>query len=147
MTIAHLEDVYAIETRSFTTPWAKYEFRKEIESNKHAVYKVAETSAGIVAGYAGLWHIVNEGQINNIAVDLPYRRKGVGALLIESLIEVAKERGMIGLTLEVRVSNIEAQNLYKKYGFEAEGIRKGYYADNAERPGTREDAIIMWKYF
>ena len=146
MTLDHLDIVHEIETRSFVTPWSKNELRREITENNHAIYKVAITRSGIdLAGYAGLWHIVNEGQITNIAVDKPYRHMGVGSLLLESLITVAKELEMIGLTLEVRKSNISAQGLYKKYGFISEGIRKNYYP--AIRPETnREDAIIMWKY-
>ena len=137
MTESHINTVYEIETRSFSQPWSKNELLKELES-KHAIYIVAEVK-GTVAGYAGLWHIVNEGQITNIAVDIPFRRLGVASLLLKKLISIAQEKNMIGLTLEVRVSNITAQNLYKKHGFVSEGIRKGYY-DNGE------DAVIMWKY-
>jgi len=139
MTLDHLDAVYEVETNSFSIPWSKNELRKEIAENKHAVYKVAFLDHEIV-GYAGLWHVVNEGHITNIAVDIPYRRMGVGSLLIEELIAVAQAREMIGLTLEVRMGNAAAQKLYTKYGFKPEGIRKRYYAD------TGEDAVIMWKY-
>jgi ribosomal-protein-alanine N-acetyltransferase len=141
MTSAHLDEVYQIETRSFAIPWSKSELRKEIEENKHAVYKAAISPSGELAGYAGLWHIVNEGHITNIAVDSSFRRMGVGSMLVEALIKLAREREMIGLTLEVRTGNAAARGLYEKYGFKPEGIRKRYYAD------TGEDAIIMWKYF
>ena len=141
MTLAHLDAVYGIETRSFPIPWSKNELRKEITENKHAIYKIALMPTGEIAGYAGLWHVVNEGHINNIAVEENYRRMGVASKLLESFIEAAKEREMIGLTLEVRISNNAAFQLYRKYGFKPEGIRKNYYAD------TGEDAIIMWKYF
>jgi len=139
MTLDHLDAVYEVETNSFSIPWSKNELRKEIAENKHAIYKVAFLDHEIV-GYAGLWHVVNEGHITNIAVDIPYRRMGVGSLLIEELIAVAQAREMIGLTLEVRMGNAAAQKLYTKYGFKPEGIRKCYYAD------TGEDAVIMWKY-
>jgi ribosomal-protein-alanine N-acetyltransferase len=66
---------------------------------------------------------------------------GVASKLIEAMTIQGKELEMIGLTLEVRVSNQAAINLYEKYGFKAEGLRKRYYKD------TGEDAIIMWKYF
>ena len=164
MTLAHLDAIYEIETRSFSIPWSKNELRKEIAENKHAIYKVAlleppsnpitvPESGNMplegpgqspqdfeIVGYAGLWHIINEGHITNIAVDIPYRRMGVGSLLIEELIATARVREMIGLTLEVRIGNAAAQKLYTKYGFKPEGIRKRYYAD------TGEDAVIMWKY-
>ena len=147
MTLAHLDEVYEIETHSFSIPWSKNEFRREIIENKHAIYKVALLAPSKVAGYAGMWHIVNEGQITNIAVAGKYRRKGVGSLLLESLIAAAYKKEMIGLTLEVRASNTAAQLFYKKYGFKPEGIRKGYYINPAGQPGAnREDAIIMWKY-
>ena len=139
MAIEHLNAVHEIEISSFAIPWSKNELRKDITENKHAVYKVAILE-GQVAGYAGLWHIVNEGQITNIAVSLPYRQMGVASSLLGALIDVACEREMIGLTLEVRESNIAAKKLYKKYGFLPEGNRKNYYAD------TGEDAVIMWKY-
>lgn len=141
MTLAHLDAVYEIETHSFSIPWSKNELRKEITENKHAIYKVAIMDSGEITGYAGLWHVVNEGHITNIAVDTSFRRMGVGSRLVEALIAVAQEKEMIGLTLEVRIGNTAAQKLYTKYGFRPEGIRKRYYSD------TGEDAVIMWKYF
>jgi len=141
MTAKHLDEVFEIENKSFAIPWSKNELRRDLEENKNSAYKVAIRGSGEVIGYAGLWHIVNEGQITNIAVAEAYRRTGVASRLVESLIALAKEREMIGLTLEVRESNAAAQALYKKYGFKPEGKRKSYYAD------TGEDAIIMWNYF
>ena len=146
MTHDHLDAVYALETRSFPIPWSKNELRREL-SNPNAIYKVALIKNKeypndlTLAGYAGMWHIVNEGQITNIAVDTNFRGMGIGSLLIDSLVAYAKSKQMIGLTLEVRISNTIAQKLYHKHGFKPEGIRKRYYAD------TGEDAIIMWKYF
>ena len=139
MELAHLDDVHAIEERSFSVPWSRKDLLKEITENKHALYKVALLD-GKVLGYAGMWHIVNEGHINNIAVDEPFRRMGVGSRLLEALIAEARTREMAGLTLEVRVGNGAAQRLYHKYGFKPEGLRKNYYTD------TREDAVIMWKH-
>ena len=154
MALSHIDEIYEIETRCFAIPWSKNELRREL-SNKHAIYKVAliegpsnspsgealAKEALKVVGYAGLWHIVNEGQITNIAVDIPYRRRGIGSKLIEALTGCATELKMMGLTLEVRESDIGAQTLYKNHGFKPEGKRRRYYADNGE------DAIIMWKYF
>ena len=140
MTIAHLDAVYGIETRSFSIPWTKSSIRQDLTKNDKSHYYIAKVE-GAVAGYAGMWHIVNEGHINNIAVDEPYRRFGVGSRLMDQLIETAHAFNMIGLTLEVRVGNCAAMGLYHKYGFKIEGIRKNYYAD------TKEDAVIMWKKF
>ena len=140
MTLAHLDAVYAIETRAFAIPWSKNALRKEILENPHAVYKVALLD-GAPAGYVGLWHVINEGHITNLAVSEAVRRQGVASRLLEALIALAHEREMLGLTLEVRVGNLPALELYAKYGFKPEGRRKNYYAD------TGEDALIMWKYF
>ena len=90
-------------------------------------------------GYAGMWIILDEGHITNIAVDPTYRRQGIGQGLLDELTKLAVERGAIAMTLEVRVSNAEAQSLYTKLGFVPRGIRKGYYQDN------KEDALIMWR--
>ena len=88
-----------------------------------------------------MWHIVNEGHVTNIAVSPDYRRMGIGEKLLKALFDVAEEREMIGITLEVRISNTAAQKMYTKNGFKPEGFRKRYYSD------TGEDAVIMWKYF
>jgi ribosomal-protein-alanine N-acetyltransferase len=141
MTLHHLDEVHLIESRSFLTPWSKESIQNDL-SNPHAFYFAAVLpETGQVIGYAGMWHIVNEGHINNIAVDEPYRRIGAASKLIDRLIHTAYEMEMIGLTLEVRMGNRAAMALYNKYGFKMEGIRKGYYTD------TNEDAVIMWKYF
>ncbi len=93
--------------------------------------------AAPVAGYAGLWAVCDEGHITTIAVEPPQRRRGVGELLLNGLIDLGFEMGVEVLTLEVRVSNIAAQRLYAKYGFEEAGRRIRYYTDNGE------DALIM----
>jgi len=94
---------------------------------------------GLVVGFAGMWIILDEAHITNIAVHPEYRGFGIGTMLMESLISICKIENVIGITLEVRVSNQRAINLYKKFGFVEEGIRKAYYEDN------KEDALIMWK--
>jgi len=134
----HIDQVYRIELDSFSIPWTRRDFENELKSNL-AIYIIAADNNEVI-GYAGMWHVVNEGHIVNVAVKGERRRRGVGALLIEKLIEIALEKEMIGLTLEVRMSNAAAQRLYFKFGFKAEGIRRRYYAD------TGEDAVIMWKY-
>lgn len=136
---ADIDAVYAIELESFTIPWTRSAFEKELNANEHAYYYVAEYGGEII-GYAGMWHVVNEGHITNVAVRENRRGLGAGNALINALISLAKEFGMIGVTLEVRISNYAAQRLYTKNGFVPEGFRKNYYED------TKEDAIIMWKY-
>lgn len=138
MTKEHIKDVHKIEEDSFSIPWSEKAFYDELTKNKMAIYIVAKKDNEII-GYGGMWHVINEGHITNVAVKKEYRGKGVGSKIIRAFIDIAKEKEMIGITLEVRVSNDIAKNLYKKNGFIMEGIRKEYYEDN------KEDAIIMWK--
>ncbi|MCL2461989.1 MAG: ribosomal protein S18-alanine N-acetyltransferase [Defluviitaleaceae bacterium] len=141
----HLAQVCEIEDECFAIAWSREALEHELRGNKLAVYFVAcdddEPPGNEVLGYAGMWHVVNEGHITNVAVRERYRRMGVGDALVKALVAEAETRGMIGLTLEVSVANIRAQKLYIKHGFKPEGFRKDYYDD------THEDAIIMWKYF
>ena len=94
-------------------------------------------SHDFIVGYLGLWFMVDDAHIVSVGVREPYRRLGVGELLVIRAIEIASERGARSLTLEVRVSNYVAQDLYLKYGFKKTGTRKRYYSDN------QEDAYIM----
>ncbi len=91
-----------------------------------------------VVGYAGLWLMVDEAHVTSIAVSPAYRGFGVGELLFLALVDISREIGAQYMTLEVRVSNTLAQNLYRKYGFKESGVRRRYYSDN------NEDALIMW---
>ncbi|HXT37923.1 MAG TPA: ribosomal protein S18-alanine N-acetyltransferase [Chloroflexota bacterium] len=91
-----------------------------------------------MAGYAGLWLVIDEAHVTTIAVRPEYRGKGLGELLLVALTEIALDINARWLTLEVRVSNTTAQALYRKYGFKPAGVRPKYYSDN------REDALIMW---
>ena len=109
-------------------------FESEVGS-PFTVYFVA-LAGDEVAGYAGMWKILDEGHITNIAVSPRYRRKGLGSLLLNKLIEIAEENKIKVLMLEVRKSNEAAIGLYVK-GFEQVGLRRNYYADN------NEDAVLM----
>lgn len=135
---ADLDRIMEIEEKSFNPPWSREAFLLELTKNLLAKYIVAEVD-GRVVGYGGIWLIIDEGHVTNIAVDEEYRNKGVGSKILEGLIQLCVDRNMTAMTLEVRKSNKVAQALYKKYGFKEYGIRKGYYQDN------NEDAIIMWK--
>ena len=92
-----------------------------------------------IRGYIGMWLIIDEGHITNLAVHPAYRRRGVGRLLLKNLIQTGKRYGLRRLTLEVRQTNLAAQNLYMEFGFTTVGVRPRYYLDN------HEDALIMWK--
>jgi len=128
-----------LDKRCFAIPWSEKAFADEL-TNPLAHYFIAR-DGGKVIGYAGFWEVCGEGDITNVAVDEAYRRQRIGSRLIEEMIKAAAERGLELLTLEVRRSNIAAQGLYRKYGFEMIGERRAYYADN------REDALIMTRKF
>lgn len=132
-----LDRVTEISNLSLKESWSIDSFLNEL-SNPLAKYIIAKEN-GKPIGFAGVWTIVDEGHITNIAVHPDYRGRGIGSMLLEELIEKCYSLGCNSLTLEVRASNIAAQNLYKKYLFIEEGIRKNYYKDN------KEDAIIMWR--
>lgn len=135
-----LEDVDAVlqvEHRCFTAPWSRQAFVTEIVDNQFARYIVLEYHGRII-GYAGIWLIVDEGHITNVAVDPDYRRNHLGETLLHALTSICLSNGVRRMTLEVRVSNIGAQRLYEKFGFVSVGLRRGYYTDN------NEDAAIMW---
>lgn len=136
------EDVTAVaelEKKCFAVPWSEKSFHDEMK-NKLAVYFVAK-SDGRCIGYSGFWNVSGEGGITNVAVLPEYRRQGIGSMLIAEMIKTAVKLRLDLLTLEVRKSNIAAQGLYKKYGFDIIGERKRYYSDNGE------DAWIMTKTF
>lgn len=139
MTAAHIDGVLAVEEATFSIPWTRKDFEREMTENNLAIYFVA-VAEGKIVGYAGMWHVITEGHITNVAVLEEYRKQGIGDALMDHLEQVALEKEMIGITLEVRINNTAAQRLYHKHGYRAEGLRKNYY------PDTHEDAVIMWKY-
>ena len=133
----HLDDVVEIERHSFPTPWSREAYFHEIAGNDFAYYTVALLGQKVV-GYCGMWVILDEAHVTTIAAHPNHRNRGLGALLLNQMINEAKRRGCIKMTLEVRPSNDHALRLYNKTGFVSHGLRPGYYAD------TGEDAIIMW---
>jgi len=138
MVIEDIDQVCEIENLSFKTPWSRESFEAEILTNKLARYMVAKVY-GKIAAYGGMWIVLDEGHITNIAVHPDYRGRKIGEKLVLSLLEKAAGCGAGNITLEVRESNTTARNLYRKLGFVDSGIRRGYYSD------TGEDAVIMWK--
>ena len=134
-TIADLDAICEIENLSFATPWSRASVLAHITAD-NAGYFVCK-DGGILTGFIGLIYAADEGQITNIAVHPGFRRRKIGGVLLRHLLDFARDNNIIHLTLEVRVGNTAAVNLYKKHGFTAVGIRKGYYTDNGE------DAIVM----
>lgn len=140
MTIEDVEQVFEIEKLSFTLPWTKDSFYYEMTTNENAYYVVAETKQGVV-GYCGMWLVLDEAHVTNIAILPDERGKKLGERLMRAAMDTAKGQGAVLMTLEARVSNEPALNLYRKLGFKNGGIRKRYYTDNSE------DAIVMWVNF
>ena len=138
MTLEDVPAVHAIELATFPTPWTLDSFYYEVNENKFSHYLVAENEAGELVGFCGVWLVVDAAQITNVAVIETVRGQGIGEALMREAIRVAKEANMDTMSLEVRVTNTVAQNLYRKLGFQDGGIRKGYYTDN------QEDALVMW---
>ena len=120
MELTDIDDVHTVDVASFSSPWKKETFEHEVNMNEYAHYFIVETDEGSLVGYVGIWLILEDAQITNIAI------------------QYAMNEGAKRLSLEVRVSNIIAQQLYRKFGLVPGGIRKGYYPDNGE------DAIVMW---
>lgn len=126
-----------IEKACFSVPWSKESFEKELQ-NELAYYQCAE-EGGKIIGYMGMWRILNEGHITNVAVLPEFRQRGTASMLIDKMIEICRCSEIQAMTLEVRESNYPAINLYEKFGFVSAGKRPNYYSKPAE------DAIIMWK--
>ena len=130
-----------IEELSIKRPWSIVLIQNDLEKNPNASYWIAEDD-GAALGFIGVHNIVGEINITNVAVHPDYRRRKIADALMQAMkseFDSRKENGedITGITLEVRQSNTPAIKLYEKYGFKAEGVRKGYYSDG-------EDALIMW---
>ena len=132
-----LSAIEAIEKRAYPTPWSRSMFASELAKPTSICLGAFEGDelVGYVINsrYVDAWHVMN------VAVDPRHQRRGVATHLLERLFELTRDDERRGYTLEVRVSNVGAIHLYEQLGFEARGIRRGYYTDN------REDALIMWR--
>jgi len=137
MTMQDVAAVAELERLSFRTPWPHEAFVGELTRNPNARYVVVVHQKRIVA-YCGMWIILDEAHITNVAVHPLYRGKKIGLSLMIKMMNVARMFHAKSMTLEVRPSNTVARGLYAKLGFKEHGVRKRYYSDN------NEDAIIMW---
>jgi ribosomal-protein-alanine N-acetyltransferase len=168
MQMQDIDEVNRIERRSFSNPWPMAAYRRELRRPEQNAYFVLRATPNLtdaesrqtrarfldvilpirrgepnydephLVGYVGMWQLYDETHITTIAVDLPYRGRGYGELLLIVAFSEALKRGSVWLSLEVRVSNESAQSLYRKYGMTVYGVRPGYYTDN------NEDALVMW---
>lgn len=131
MTDGHLQQVVAIEERVFTSGWPKSEYEYELHDNPYASLYVVQKNNKVV-GYFDLWVMYEKAEIANIAVHPDYMQKGYGQLMMDTLLKKSIEAGCETISLEVRMSNIAAIQLYKKNGFIEVNVRKNYYSDNGE---------------
>ena len=137
LALSDLDGIEDIEHRSYDTPWSRSMFAGELA--KPASISLGAFEGEQLAGYMIISRYVDAWHVMNIAVDPEFRRRGIATALLERLFEQTDDGSRRGYTLEVRVSNDGAIKLYERLGFEARGIRRGYYTDN------REDALIMWR--
>lgn len=135
MAVEDLDEVVALESRSYATPWSEQVFRDELGAENRSYLKAVDDSGRLV-GYAGLMEVGKEAHITTVVVDDEHRGGRIGTRLVLELVTGAIGRGASSLTLEVRVSNAAAQALYRRFGMAPVGVRKDYYVD--------EDALIMW---
>jgi [ribosomal protein S18]-alanine N-acetyltransferase len=135
----HLRAVLRIEQQVYPRPWSAGLFMGELALRSSRLYLVARVGPTVV-GYAGMMLVVDDGHITTIAVDPAWQRLGIGTRLLLCLVRQGVARGVKNLTLEVRMSNLGAQQLYRRFGFAPAGVRRGYYVENAE------DALVMWAH-
>src|SRR5438477_10972583 len=133
----HIPAVLRIEGRVYPRPWSAGLFLSELAQKASRAYFVAWHD-GKVVGYGGVMILGDEGHVTNVAVDPDYHRNRVGTRLLLRLVDESRARGVRSMTLEVRRANSGAQTMYRKFGFQTVGVRRGYYVE------TGEDAYIMW---
>lgn len=135
-----IDAVVAIESEAFTTPWQVATFESLLDRPGVELMVMTDAGDGVI-GYAVLWVILDQGELANLALTTSRRGAGLGAHLLRHVLTRAQARGVEKLFLEVRASNERAIELYRSFGFEDVGIRKGYYAE------PREDAKVMLATF
>lgn len=136
MTAADVHRVAEIEAASFSSPWKAETFESLLDRPGAELWVLDEPDAGVV-GYAVLWCILDQGELANIAVVEGHRGQGHGRYLLGRVLDIARERGVESLYLEVRVSNAAALDLYRSFGFQDVGVRKKYYDHPVE------DALLL----
>ena len=134
----HLDSIAEIEKMCFSTPWSRKSFADGMANSNIQTYYTAVTD-GVISGYICIFHIFDDGDLLNIAVHPSFRRQGIAQMLMDKMYETLAEKGVNRITLEVRASNVSAQELYKKNGFKPIAIRKNYYSE------PNEDGIVMEK--
>lgn len=149
----HVRSVVRIEEQVYPRPWSNALFLSELALRTTRSYFVARVGRELV-GYAGLMMSAEDGHVTTIAVDPAWQRHRIGTRLMVALAREALARGAQHLTLEVRLSNLGAQHLYRRFGFAPVGVRKNYYQIGPTTPPSPghasesmvEDALVMWAH-
>lgn len=139
MQAGHLAALAELERHCFSRPWSEAALAEELE-NPAACFLVA-LAQGDAVGYAGMHRVLDECYLDNVAVDLRWRRRGVATALMRALLDEARQAGAAFVSLEVRAGNAGAIALYEGLGFREEGRRKDFYS------APKEDALILTKRF
>lgn len=132
-----IAEIAEIERQCFATPWTDEQIRNSDDSTVFFLARLADKTVG----YGGMYTVLDEGYVTNIGVLPSYRRRGIGAKIVKSLIDYSIEKSLSFLSLEVRASNAAAISLYRSFGFSEVGFRKNFYTN------PKEDALIMTRYF
>ncbi|MBQ9992422.1 MAG: ribosomal protein S18-alanine N-acetyltransferase [Firmicutes bacterium] len=136
LTIEDIDSLCLIENLSFPTPWTRESYQHELAENPLSIF-VGCFEGDRLLSFGGFWKILDEAHITNVAVHPDFRGQGIGEFTMRNLMIAAMQEDCRWMTLEVRVSNLTAQGLYKKLGFKVAGERPHYYEND-------EAAVIMW---
>ncbi len=136
MGLEDVDEVAILERHIFPAPWPGQAFIHELNEVR-ASYSLVARKGDVLVGYLVAWFLYDEAHVGNVAVRPELRRLGTATRLIKEMLAEAERRSVKRITLEVRVSNLAAIRLYRRFGFKAISIRRGYYVDN------REDAFVM----
>lgn len=137
----YLPELLTLEKACFASPWSEEQFNLALEQKLFNVFGLVlpatATEPRQLLAYLSLYHVADEMEIFNLAVDKSFRRQGLARRLLGLVLQIGRRMGIRYTFLEVRVGNVPARNLYGSFGFEQVGLRKGYYPDNGE------DALIL----
>ncbi len=131
------EEIAEIERHCFSTPWTSEQIKSSSDSTVFFLARVG----GKAVGYGGMYTVLDEGYVTNVGVMPEYRKQGIGKKIVNELIDFSVKNRLSFISLEVRVSNVAAINLYSSFGFTEVGKRKNFYHE------PKEDALIMTRYF
>ena len=134
-----IPEVGRLEKLCFSDPWSENAFFDACGNEMYDYFVAVDVSNSTVCGYGGIMTVLDAADITNIAVLPQYRRRGIGKMLLDTLVRAAEKRCASSLRLEVRESNVPAISLYEKFGFVRDGIRKNYYRH------PTENAVLMTK--